>query len=267
MSARDLHPVPFIFEGYSVRVVTDAHGEPLFHAADVCAALGFANSRQALDSHVDLEDVQKLDTPTAGGLQQANHVNESGMYALIIGSTKAEAKRFKRWVISEVLPSIRRTGKYITPAAAGEMSDLFNALRLTPMAVRAARALGLDQNAASIGANQLIHKLTGQNLLRDFGSTHLVAENQATQWFTPTQLGSRIMLSALALNKLLAEAGFQVRGGKLWELTDAGRPFARLYDTGKSHNSGVPVQQIKWSPAVIDAARKASGKGGQTKLL
>jgi len=61
---------------------------------------------------VDKEDVQKLDTPTKGGNQKVSYVNESGMYALILGSEKTEAKQFKKWVTSEVLPSIRKTGSY-----------------------------------------------------------------------------------------------------------------------------------------------------------
>lgn len=147
------------------------------------------------------------------------------------------------------------------PAAEG----LMLALRLTPMAIRAARAFGLDKNAAAISANQLVRKHTGQNLLLEFGSVHLVAENQETQWFTPTELSERSGLNAAKMNQLLAAAGFQIKSGKVWELLDAGRPFARLFDTGKKHSTGVPVQQIKWSPAVIEAARKASA-GAQMEI-
>ncbi|WP_374240656.1 Bro-N domain-containing protein [Zoogloea sp.] len=79
----------------------------------MCAALDFGNPRQALESHVDADDVQKLDTiDSLGRTQRANHVNESGLYALILGSTKDTAKRFKRWVTHDVLPTIRKTGGY-----------------------------------------------------------------------------------------------------------------------------------------------------------
>lgn len=110
---------PFNFENKSIRVVTDEAGSPWFCANDVCVVLGFGNPRQALDSHVDSEDVQKLDALTPGGRQSVAHINESGMYALIFGSTKPEAKRFKRWVTSEVLPSIRKTGGYQRPGFLG----------------------------------------------------------------------------------------------------------------------------------------------------
>jgi hypothetical protein len=144
------------------------------------------------------------------------------------------------------------------------------ALRLAPLAVRAARAFGLDRNAAAISANQYVCAITGQNLLKDFGSTHLLADNQAAQWFTPTELSEQAQLTAQQINKLLADAGFQKKRGKKWELLDAGREFARLFDTGKKHESGVPIQQVKWSPAVIDAAHKAINPsalpGGQQQL-
>lgn len=83
--------------------------------------LGHGNPRQALASHVDEEDVMKLDTLTLGGNQKQNHVNESGLYALIFGSTKDEAKRFKRWVTHDVLPTLRKTGAYAIPQQAARL--------------------------------------------------------------------------------------------------------------------------------------------------
>lgn len=104
--------IPFNFESIEIRALKDENGEPWFNANDICAALEMGNPRQAIESHVDPEDVQKLDTLTSGGRQRQNHVNESGVYALILGSKKESAKRFKRWVTSEVLPAIRKTGSY-----------------------------------------------------------------------------------------------------------------------------------------------------------
>jgi prophage antirepressor-like protein len=86
--------------------------ELFFRGSELAKVLGYKNPRQALASHVDKEDVQKLDTLTKGGKQKLSYVNESGMYALILGSEKPEAKQFKKWVTSEVLPSIRKTGGY-----------------------------------------------------------------------------------------------------------------------------------------------------------
>lgn len=242
--------IPFEFDTHQIRVQVTA-GQPWFNAGDVCDVLSYGNARQAIETHVEDDDVQKLDAiDSMGRVQMTNHINESGLYALILGSTKPEAKRFKKWVTSEVLPSIRKTGGY---QIGGEpVKQATEALKIAPLAVRAARALGLDKNAAAISANQFVRKLTGMNLLEGFGATHLVAENQETLYFTPTELGKMMGgLSAQKVNLLLAGAGLQARVGEHWKPLDAGKDFARLLDTGKKHSDGVPVQQVKWSDTVL----------------
>lgn len=113
-------PASFSFENTSVRTLGTSD-LPLFVALDVCNALGYKNSKDATTRHVDPEDLIKSEIETKGGRQTVNCVNESGLYALIFGSKLESAKRFKRWVTSEVLPAIRKTGRYeaqetITPA-------------------------------------------------------------------------------------------------------------------------------------------------------
>ena len=111
----------FSFGNHEIRTVTDEHGEAWFVANDLCAALELGNPRQALESHVDDDDVQQMDTTdNLGRKQLTNHVNESGLYALIFGSRKESAKRFKRWVTSEVLPAIRKNGYYAANPAVQE---------------------------------------------------------------------------------------------------------------------------------------------------
>lgn len=88
------------------------NNEPMFCLADVCKALGVANSRN-VRARLDAEDVRLMDTPTDGGVQQTTFVTESGLYDVIIRSDAPSAKPFRKWVTSEVLPSIRKTGGYI----------------------------------------------------------------------------------------------------------------------------------------------------------
>lgn len=109
----------FEFEGHQVNIQVEG-ADAWFNGNDVASALGFANPRQAVDTHVDVEDVQKLDTLTSGGRQRQNHINESGVYALIFGSRLPSAQKFKRWVTRDVLPAIRRDGGYIAPTATPE---------------------------------------------------------------------------------------------------------------------------------------------------
>lgn len=98
-----------------VRTLT-IDNEPYFVGKDVAEVLGYAKARNAIAAHVDEED--KKDAPiqgTLGGMQEMTVINESGLYSLILGSKLPSAKRFKRWVTSEVLPSIRKTGQYTIP--------------------------------------------------------------------------------------------------------------------------------------------------------
>lgn len=242
---------PFNFDGKSVRVEVDDTRQPWFNANDVCEALEMGNPWQAVKTHVDPEDLQKMEALTAGGRQAQNYVNESGLYALIFGSTKPEAKKFKKWVTSEVLPTIRKTGTYTAKKQPDPLKLTTEAARALPALIRAGRLLGLDKNAAAIAANQAIYGMTNVNLMQQLGHTHLVAENQDSGWYTPTELGGIMGTSARGVNLLLAEAGLQVKIGEKWEATEVGREFSRLFDTGKRHASGVPVTQMKWSKNVL----------------
>ncbi len=92
-------------------------GEPWFVGKDIAEALGYKNPQKAIRDHVDAEDkgVNELFTP--GGKQNIAIINESGLYSLMLKSKLPGAKKFKRWVTSEVLPSIRKTGAYSVPGA------------------------------------------------------------------------------------------------------------------------------------------------------
>ena len=100
------------------------NGEPWFVGKDVADILGYSNSSKAIPQHVDEEDRQKQNLPTAqnGKLVAASWlINESGLYSLILSSKMPKAKEFKRWVTSEVIPAIRKTGGYI--AGSENMTD------------------------------------------------------------------------------------------------------------------------------------------------
>ncbi|WP_405317112.1 phage antirepressor KilAC domain-containing protein [Faecalibacillus faecis] len=90
------------------------NGEPMFVGKDIASALGYKDTAKAIRVHVDDEDkgVDEMDTP--GGRQNIIIINESGLYSLILGSKLESAKKFKRWITSEVLPNIRKYGTYMT---------------------------------------------------------------------------------------------------------------------------------------------------------
>ena len=104
-------PACFSFENAQLRTLGTADA-PLFVAIDVAKALGYSQPAKGVNDRVDPEDLIKQEIETNGGRQFVNCVNESGLYALIFGSKLPSAKRFKRWVTSEVLPAIRKSGHY-----------------------------------------------------------------------------------------------------------------------------------------------------------
>ena len=105
----------FNFVEKSVRVEMDENNNPLFHAADVCGILGYANTSKAISDHCLAKGITKRYTPTEGGNQEMTFISEGNLYRLIIKSRKPEAEKFEIWVCDEVLPSIRKTGSYTNP--------------------------------------------------------------------------------------------------------------------------------------------------------
>ena len=107
----------------NIRGTLDEHGEPLFVGKDIAEALGYSNPQKAIRDHVDEEDRTVNESFTVNGTP-VGLINESGLYSLILSSKLPTAKQFKRWVTSEVLPSIRKTGTYTNPKAAPAVDDL-----------------------------------------------------------------------------------------------------------------------------------------------
>ncbi|MFC7434872.1 Bro-N domain-containing protein [Hydrogenophaga bisanensis] len=248
--------IPFQFEARAVRVQIDDAGLPWFNASDVCDALEMGNPSQAVKSHVDAEDLQKLETLTAGGRQRQNHVNESGLYALILGSTKDAAKRFKRWVTGEVLPAIRKTGAYAVPGTLAALPapthDRVSAILLMGEAV--AKVPGVKSGIAMAATLTCIHENTG--LAVETLRRTLPAANEPICSLNATQLGKLLNRSAKATNHLLAAGGFQFRNDRdEWELTEAGEAWAEAMPYSRNGHSGY---QILWNPAVADELKEVA---------
>lgn len=103
----------FNFHGQDVRTVT-INNEPYFVGKDVAEILGYQNGSRDVNRHVDEEDKLKYRFSTSGQDREMIIINESGMYSLVLSSKLPQAKEFKRWVTSEVLPTIRKHGMYAT---------------------------------------------------------------------------------------------------------------------------------------------------------
>ena len=135
----------FDFDGSGIRTLT-IDDEPYFVGKDVAQVLGYKDTTNAMKAHVDLEDSRGWQITTPSGIQTMKVINESGLYSLILGSKLPEAKRFKRWVTSEVLPSLRRNGMYAMDELLDNPDLAINALQKLKEEREARRQLEI-QNA------------------------------------------------------------------------------------------------------------------------
>jgi len=188
----------------AIRTMKNEQGEPLFCAKDVAEALGYKIARKAVQDHVDEGDVLKRNTPTTSGNQMMLYVNESGLYSLILSSKLEGARRFKHWVTSEVLPSIRKQGGYMI--ARQDESD----------EVIMARALQIMQ-ATLQRRDEQIAKLQPRADYAD----HVL---DSISCFTVTQIGKELNMTGHDLNVLLCQMGIQyVQSGQYLLYADYAR--------------------------------------------
>ena len=245
--------VAFDFESHDVRVVIGQDGEPRFVAADLLSTLSL--DRKALERLDDDEKgVSSIHTP--GGQQEMTVVNESGLFNLVLGSRKPEAKRFKRWVTHAVLPSIRKTGSYAMPGAIAALpaptQDRVTALLMIGEAV--AKVPGVKHGIAMAATLTCIQENTGLSV--ETMRRALPACNDPLAAVNPTKLGEQIGLSARAVNLRLSALGFQSRNDRdEWELTDAGQSWGEALPYSRNGHSGY---QILWRPEVADLLKEAA---------
>lgn len=177
-------PMEFSFDGAAVRVVL-LEGEPWWVAADVCKALQLTNASMAIQS-LDEDERSKLSLGRQG---EANIINESGLFTLILRSREATKPgtphhRFRKWVTAEVLPSIRKHGAYVMPvaefepeaervpmAAHVEADQIVSAGRVFRALYTTGRAMGMARRLAATRANQAAERATGVDLAAELGAS------------------------------------------------------------------------------------------------
>ena len=169
-------------------------GETYFVGKDVASALGYKNASKAMADHVDDEDKGVTKRYTLGGNQEMTIINESGLYSLILSSKLDSAKRFKRWVTSEVLPAIRQNGRYELQQQVFEVEE---------------------QNRALESRNAYLEDISAyQKPLTDYARIIL----SSTQTVTVTQIAQDYGFTAVRFNELLMHLRIQHKVGGQWIL-------------------------------------------------
>ena len=138
----------FKFNENDVRTVT-RDGEPWFVAVDICKALGYLNTSKAVGDHLDADEKGVTTGYTLGGEQKLTVINESGLYALVLRSRKPEARKFAKWVTSEVLPAIRKTGKFDVRTHTGPLTKEMRET-IKSLVIERAKALPYGKQAGAI---------------------------------------------------------------------------------------------------------------------
>ncbi|MCJ1976931.1 phage antirepressor [Pseudolactococcus paracarnosus] len=196
----------FNFSGQEVRIIT-INDEPWFVGKDVADILGYSNSRKALSDHVDEEDKGVTKSDTLGGNQNITIINESGLYSLILKSKKPEAKQFKRWVTSDVLPTIRKHGAYMTDKKA---QDVLHGNGLADLLIQAGeqiKSLEFDKQQLQVELEEVREKTTYLDLILESPNDILI-----------TQIAQDYGLSAVTFNRILHNLRIQRKVNKQWVL-------------------------------------------------
>ena len=222
--------------------------EPYFVGKDVAEILGYKDTVNALKAHVDEEDKTgwQITTPSRG-TQTATIINESGLYSLILSSKLAAAKKFKRWVTSEVLPSIRKTGSYTAKHA--KPDDAMQSKRLEVM----------ERNARTRAANLLL-KIAERTNIPEYKAVcnAKAAEMVAGEMILPLPVAERKTYSATEIGAMFGVSANKI--GKLANQHKLKTPeYGKLFYS-KSEHSVKEVETWRYYESVIPVFEKIFGR-------
>ncbi|EGP5568786.1 TPA: phage antirepressor [Enterococcus faecium] len=228
-------PQIFNFEQNEVRTVL-VNEEPYFVGKDIAEILGYSNTPKAIRDHVDEEDKTQNDSFTVNGTALVL-INESGLYSLILKSKLPSAKKFKRWVTSEVLPAIRKHGGYLTPEKVEEA--LLNPDTIIQLATQLK-----EERTGRLIAEQKIAEYEPK-------ISYLDSILSSTDSVTISQIAADYGMSPQQMNKLLHKLGVQKKVGNQWLLCK--KHMNQGYT--KSHTTEIPkadggtkiVMNTKWT--------------------
>lgn len=222
--------------------------EPYFVGKDVAEILGYSNPRDALVKHVDDEDkgVAKCDTP--GGTQKLTIINESGLYSLILSSKLPMAKQFKRWVTSEVLPTIRKQGYY---TADNNKNDETKAklLRAEAMVINA-KNRAFNTIMKSIDNKQLspiavqVFGLKGLESVFGVDVGNLLPKTEKT--YSATEVGNMLGISAVKVGRLANANGLKTAEYGVYVM-DKSKYSTKEVENFRYNDKGVKaLQELAW---------------------
>lgn len=211
-------------------------GQPWFVGKDVATSLGYSNPRDALSKHIDSEDkgVAKCDTPS--GSQNMTIINESGLYSLILGSKLESAKKFKHWVTSEVLPSIRKTGIYqAIPPKLDERAIALEEKKAGLARAEFLRSMAREYDGKSETYKQVLDAYATKELTGEF---ILPLPQVLEKSYSATEVGKMFGVSANKIGSVAIRHDLKVQGYGAW-VKDKARFSSKEVETFRYNDRAV----------------------------
>ena len=217
---------------------TTINGEPWFVGKDVADILGYSNPRDALAKHVDDDDRNTVAIRDGKGNPNQTIINESGLYALIIGSKLPAAKKFKRWVTSEVLPSIRKTGSYtVDPLQKQRLEVDLNNSRAN------VAALWLEIGNLATPEYKQVCSSYASSVLAGGKEVIPLPECKIDRYYSAAEIADALGITANRVGKIANQNGLKTAEYGKW-----------FFD--KSPYSNKEVQTFRYTRKAVDAIRK-----------
>ncbi|HIV63014.1 MAG TPA: phage antirepressor KilAC domain-containing protein [Candidatus Butyricicoccus avistercoris] len=217
----------------------EVNGEPWFVGKDVAKVLGYIDTSDALKKHIDEEDKLSRCFADSGQSRKMYIINESGLYSLILSSKLPTAKAFKRWVTSEVLPAIRRTGGYIpTTPQMSEQEIMAKAVQISMATIAQQKDAILALESRNAIQEQIIHEMQPK---ADY--TDMILQSKSV--VNINQIAKDYGMTAQEMNKILHEIGIQYKQGGQWLL------YKKYHSNGYTHSETFNITHKDGTPDVV----------------
>ena len=233
-------------------------GEPWFVGKDVALALGYTNPQKAIRDHVDEEDKGVNEMFTPGGTQKIPTINESGLYSLILASKLPDARRFKRWITSEVLPTIRKTGQY--GGALTSEQALILAIVQSDAPENRALALPEYREAITVPLQAVIEEQKPK-------VTYYDVVMRSDDLIPTTVIAKDYGFSASKLNSLLNEFGVQFKLGGQWFLYSKYAGCGYMHSVTSIARTGHVCMRSQWTQKGRKFVYDVMKKNGHLPLI
>lgn len=226
-----------------IRTITKGN-EPWFVGKDVATILGYSNVRDAVYKHIDEEDKLRMQIADAGQKRDVTFINESGVYSLVFSSKLPQAKAFKRWVTSEVLPAIRKTGSYGTAIKEKEVEAKLNNSRARLNNSRA-RMAAIILRCAKETKSETYKEICNKNAVNVLNGKEIMPMLPTEELtLSAKDVGEKLGITGNMVGRITSQHGLKTE------------QYGKWYHTTAQNNDKKEVDTFRYYPSVVDVIRR-----------